>query len=676
MANPFDQFDTTANKAQDKGRSFDQFDPVSSSTTEDDGIEADAVALADQLEKLDPGGESGIGELFGNSFVLGLKDKVAGLAGGVGGMIKGDGFSRGYQVSRRAQEILEERARERTGVAGKAAELVGSVATGVLAKAPAAATTAGRILQGGREAGTLATIQGVGDSEADSVGGMATDAAASGLMGAGLGAGFTGLVEAGRAAIAGTRAAWRGARNALDDPAERAGRQVYDKLIADGLTPDQAAARMAKRDTALVNVGDENTLGLARAASAKPGEGRTIINKALDGQQKVSRQKVIEAVSDAFPDGGKSFNNRVADIVTTRANLGKTQYEAAFTKNFGSEHAMVFDDIAERLPAEAVRNAQKIAVAEGRPFGEQLIASIDDAGGVAFKRAPSLREWHYIQRGLRSAKDAAYRNGVGEVGTAYGALHKDLLKAMDDAQPLYAKARKAYSSASDMLDALQRGREILQPTTTKNVDALVTELGDLSKAEREMVKLGLARQMQDLVESTPDQAGNMVKKLFGTQAKRSAIRAVFDSDSAFRKFENELGNIAKEAKAFNYVRQGSRTSFVDAEKADAGALAEAAGAAADAASGGVGSTLVRGALRILKNVGGMDENVAREVAKLLVEKDPAVVKAALAAPAGKAAGQQAVTSLLAKARPFVRAATVGISSTVGSESGRAVVGGR
>jgi hypothetical protein len=632
-----------------------------------DDVETDAVALADQLEKLDPSGESGIGQLFGNSFVLGLKDKVAGLAGGVGGMIRGEGYSRGYEVSRRAQEILEERARERTGAFGTAAEIAGSVGTGVLAKAPAAASVAGRIVQGAKEAGTLAAIQGVGDSEADSFTGTAADAIKSGALGAGVGGAATGLVEIGRGVLRAGRAALRGASSAMDDEPARAAKQVYDKLIADGLTPEQAAARMNTRDTALINVADENTLGLGRAAAAKPGDGRTILTKALDGQQKLSRTKVLDAVSDAFPDGGKTFNNRVADMVTTRSNLGRQQYEAAFAKNFGDIHAMVFDDIAKRIPPEAARNAMKIAQAEGRPFGEQLIASIDDAGGVVFKRAPSLREWHYIQRGLRSAKDAAYRGGVGEVGTAYSALHKELLGAMDEASPLYAKARSAYSSASDMLEAIQRGREILSPSTTQNVDALVNELAGLSKAEKEMVRLGLGRQLQDIVEATPSAAGDVVKRIFGTQAKRNAIRAVFDSDSAFRKFETRLGNVAKEVKSYQYVRQGSRTSIVDAEKADAGALAEAASAAAASVTAGPGATLISGALRVLKGLGGMDEGVAREVAKLLVERDPAVVRKALTTPARKAAGQAARSALLEKARPLVRAITVGGSSTAGAE---------
>lgn len=632
-----------------------------------DEIERKAIEQADQIEKY--GGETGASDLFGNSFTLGMQDKVAGLAGGVGSLITGNGFKQGYNVSRRAQEILEERARARSGSLGTAAEIAGSVGTGVLAKGPAAVSAVGRILQTGREAATLGAMQGVGDSRSDTLAGTAGDALVSGAVGGATGAALGTAVEVGRGLYNAGRAAVRGAGSVMDDATGRAERKVYQALVDDGLSPDQAVARMANRDTALINVADENTLGLGRAASAKPGPGRTTLNSALDAQQRASRGNVQAAVDDALGGADIPFNQRVADMIKTRSNLGKTAYDKAFAKNFENGHSMVFDELAARIPGEAVRNAQKIAKAEGRALGEQLVASIDDAGNVTFARAPSIREWHYIQRGLRSAADSAYRSGVGEVGTAYKSLHKELLGAMDEASPLYKTARAQYSSQSDMLDAIQRGREILLPTTTKNVDALGDELAGLSKAEKEMVRIGLARQMQDMIEATPDAAGDMVKKIFGTQAKRSAIRAVFDDSQKFRAFEAKMGAIAKEVKSFQFVRTGARSSFVDAEKQNAGILADAAGTVMDLGTKGVVGTTISATAKILKNLGGMDDSVAAQVAKLLVERNPDVVKQALTGPASRAASQAARAALVSQARPFARALAVGTGATTGSAVG-------
>ena len=638
--------------------------PDEQSALEAFDAEMKAQASADQQEKFS--GQSGAGELFGNSFVVGMKDKVAGLAGAAGGLFDGRGIREGYNTGRRAQEIIEERARERSGGAGQAAEIAGALGTGALLKAPQAATFAGRILQAGKESAKLGAAQGLGDSQADTLGGLATDIGTSAAIGGGLGLGLGSAIEVGRGLVKGGRAAIQGIGSVMDDPAGRAGRKVAGALADDGVSPELAAGRMRTRDTSLINVADENTLGLARAAAAKPGEGRKVLTKALDAQQKASRGKVLSAVSETLGGADVPFNRRVASMVEDRAAKARAMYEPAFKRNFGADHVMAFDDISRRLPGEAVKNAQRIAQAEGRPFGEQLIASIADDGGVTFKRSPSLREWHYIQRGLRSAKDSAYKSGVGEVGTAYKNLHDDLLKAMDEASPMYRSARKAYASESDMIDALKKGREILNPQTTKNVDMLADEIAQMSAAEREVMQMGLARQMQDMLEATPDAAGDMVKKVFGNQAKRSAIRAAFGNDTKFRAFEAKMMNAAKEAKSFQYVRQGSRTSIIDAEKANAGIAAEAGGAIMDVASGNGVNVTMRAAAKMLKNVGGMDDQVAAEVAKILVQKDPSLVVRALAAPTARNQAQAARTELLRKAGALVRAGNVATSSNAAS----------
>ena len=631
-----------------------------------DPTEVRAQMRANQMEEF--GGQAGAGELFGNSFVLGLKDKVAGLAGAASGLFDGNGVRQGYNVGRRAQEIVEDRARERSGNLGKVAEVAGAVGTGTLARAPAAASAIGRVLQTGREAGTLGLIQGVGDTQADTLGGMAGDALMSGGTSAALGGAIGAGIEVGRGLFNAGRAMARGVGSLLDDTQGRAERKIVKALSDDNVTPAQAAARMRNRGTALINAGDENLLGLGRAASAKPGPGRTTLNRALDAQQRNSQQQVLAAVDQTLGGRDIPLNRRVAQMVTQRSQNGERMYESAFRRNFERGHSPRFDALQQRVPGEAVRNAQRIAQAEGRAFGEQLIANIDDAGNVTFRRAPSLREWHYIQRGLRSATDTAYRAGVGEVGTAYRNLHRELLDAMDEASPAYRAARRVYSSQSEMLDAIRRGREILAPASTRNVDALVDDIAGMSAGEREMMRIGLARQMQDMLEATPDAAGDMVKKIFGNQAKRSAIRATFDNDRAFRAFETRMRQLAKEAKSFQFVRTGSRTSFVDAEKDAVGVMADAATGAVDVATtGGLNST-IRGAAKLLKDMGGMDEEVAAEVARILIQRDPNTVVRALSQSARRVNNQAARDALLARAAPIARALSVGGSVTGGRQA--------
>jgi hypothetical protein len=190
----------------------------------------------------------------------------------------------------------------------------------------------------------------------------------------------------------------------------------------------------------------------------------------------------------------------------------------------------------------------------------------------------------------------------------------------------------------------------------------------MSAGEKEMMRIGMARQMEDLLFATPDAAGDMVKKIFGNQAKRNAIRAVFDNDTAFRKFEAEMHKIAKETQAFRFVRTGSRTSFVDAEKQAAGTAAEFGAAAVDLSSGGGLGTTARGVFKLLRTMGGMDDRVAAEVAKILVEKDPNTVLRALSQSTNRLQNQAARDALLAKAAPFARALVAGGGATLGAQT--------
>lgn len=180
------------------------------------------------------------------------------------------------------------------------------------------------------------------------------------------------------------------------------------------------------------------------------------------------------------------------------------------------------------------------------------------------------------------------------------------------------------------------------------------------------MQIGLARQMQDLLTGTPDAAGDMVKKVFGTKAKRDAIRAVFGNDSKFRAFETKMMNLSKEAKSFHYIRQGSRTSIIDAEKQAAGIASEAAGAIADVASGSGVNLTLRATAKMLKDMGGMDEGVAREVAKILVSKDPDFVMRALSPSMQRQQGQALRTELMRKIDAIMRAGKIGAASNTAS----------
>lgn len=637
-------------------------------TAQADPIRAEAEAMANRYEQV--WGQGGAGRLFQNQFALGLADKITGGVEGVAEMLRGGSFGQGYKRGSLAEQILEERARERSGASGTAAEIAGTISTGLLAKAPAALGALGRVGQTAKEAAMLGTIQGAGDSTKDSLGGIAGDALTSGGVSALFGGALQGGMEIAKPIIKGGRAIGRAVGSLADNTEGRAARKVVKALADDGLTPQRAVGRMERAQTNLAgvsSVSDGNVMGLGREASKQIGPGRNIMNRALDKQQAARADIVVETVNKTLGGGDVPFNRRVAKMISERGQTAKGAYEKAWKLNFGGNHSKKFDNIARRVPASALRDAQLIARLDDVPFGQQLVASIDDASGmVNFSRRPSLREWHYIQQGLRSSTGSAFSEGRGAVGTAYKGLHKELLEAMDEANGLYKVARKSYATESQLIEALQRGRDILKPATLNNLDQFADDFASMSKPEREMIRTGLARALEDMVYSTPSEAGNAVKKIFGTPQKRAAIRSVFESASDFRKFEVRMGQLMREADPFYKIRTGSRTEFSSAEGQGFGALNEASDAAVAMATGGVNlNSTMRGAAKLIGKLGQMDEAQAAAIAKLMTEKDPQIVLRALSAKQGTVAGNQAIDAFLTKAAQLARAGIVGGSAGAG-----------
>lgn len=634
-----------------------------------DPIRQRAEAMADQYEKVR--GKTGAGDLLKNSFTLGLGDKMTGVMQGVGDLLTGGSFGEGYKVGSMSEQILEERARQRSGNLGTAAEIGGSLLTGSLLRAPAAATAFGRIGQSAKEAATLGAVQGAGDSEATNVGGLLGDAAMGGALGGALGGGLTGTLEAAKPLVRGGRAMLGAIQNVGRNPQQKAAERVVQVLSDDGLTVNKALNRMERGGISLLDAADENAMGLTRAAAARPGPGRTTITKALDKQQAESAGKLTGMVNSALGGGDETFNTRLARMIMERGQSAKPAYQKAFDQNFGLRHSTKFDDLAKRIPAEAVTNAKKIAQAEGRPFGQQLVASIDEVNGVKFSRTPSLREWHYIQRGLRTAKDKAYRDGVGEVGTAYKNLHREILDTMDEANPYYKAARQMYASESELVDALKMGRDIMKKSNLDNVDELATTFAQLSKPEKEMVRAGLSRGLEDLIASTPSEAGDVAKKIFGTPQKRAAIKAVFGNDTEFRKFQQRVMLMSKQGKNFRAIRGNSRTSFVDAEKDAFGAMNDLAGGLVDVARGGYVNATMRGLSKLLGNLGGMDDQVAAQVAKIMVSQDPNFVTQALSKAKTRAAKRQINNELMRRVENILRAGAVSTGAGLGASVAQA-----
>jgi hypothetical protein len=649
-----------------------------------DLITQKATALADYQEKIGYG--YGAGDLFKNQFAFGLGDKIAGVAGAFGGGLTrlglgkeqpwtGASMSEDYAIGRKAEEILEQRAKERTGARGTAAEIGGAILTGSFLRAPAAATAGARILQTGKDAAKLGTIQGVGNSEADSLTGVAGDALTSGALSGVLGAGLQGGLEVARPLIKGATAVGRSVRGLTDNTDARAARRVAQALEADNMTVGKAAGRMQRSGTSLINVADENTMGLGRAAAARPGPGRTMLNRSLDAQQATRATRAMGAIDDGLGKGTEPFNRQVASMIQQRGGLAKKAYNKVY--NLGDKEIWT-PELESLSSSPSIKQAMQTAVSKWRDrsiadgFGAMNPSASVERGILKFKNSglpayPNIQFWDYTKQALDDQIQAAIRAGAKNEVSALTSLSNKLRNELDAVVPIYKVARQGYASQSKLIEALERGREIMKPAVLNNLDQLADDFAQMSAPQKDMMRLGLSRALEDSISSTPDQAGNVINKIFGTPQKREAIKTLFKNDTAFRKFEMQMRQLAKEAGVFKNIRTGSRTSFVDAEKEAASNVDEVASSLMDMAARPVNAT-IRGLSKLLIGRGNMDPETAAKVAQILISQDPSFVMKALSAQTNTRAGQQAFDQLMSRAFRAVRGGTAALGAAAGSQA--------
>ena len=562
---------------------------------------------------------------------------MAGAMAPIGATIdyfKGDGFDLG----RAYDENLEwERDRQRAA----AEQHPGANTVGMLA---GGAVTGGGLAKQGVTLAGKAAGRGLGTRMAAGAGEGAAYGSAYGF-----GTGEGGLGERGASAaggaVAGTLlggaipAAGTAVTKALTPAARKVGSMINptgakQQAGVDRVLRDAQKAGLSQKDL-LQGVKEGRTIGqqdstlsdLTRSVKRQPGGARKTINDALDeGYAANNQQALDDAVSGL--GGERNFYVWRDMFAKSKSKGAQKAYDAAFRANWGTKGPpMALDNIMPRIPAEALRSAQRIAQAEGRPFGKQLLASIDDASGsVQFSRPPSLEEAELIRRGLASATSKSFRSGDGSVGAAYRSLEREMRGILDEFSPMLRRTRQAYATASQIQEAADEGLSLLN----KSADEVEYIVSNMSRVEKEAARKGLASALKHRIERGQINR-DAVKGLFGSRQSQRVLSELWPDQKSFRQFQRQMENRAEFSAHRQNVQGNSRTQQ---DLADSGAL-----------GGGmmnVGRRLVTGdvtgamfeavqsvAGRLVNPAKGLPPEQLQRMAQILVETNPQRAQALL-----------------------------------------------
>ena len=523
-----------------------------------------------------------------------------------------------------------------TGGAGAAPRAAGMLSK--IAASPTARAMATGAVQGG--------VSGAG--AAKEMSDVPVEAANMAVMGAGLGSVLP-SVGRGASGILST------IKDYISPNVQQKTAQLLSKAAKDaGMTPQQMMAKIVEDRQAgvtssnLASTSDELQALAERVSERSPASARTMRQDAantLDYQP----GRVMRRVKDDLRAGDYR-----ADLDQTVRNLRSDApqwYEDAYA--FGDvQHPDIAKILNHKDFADAFRTAKGIAETEALAAelrGEdpskyklkELYQTVtNDKGeltGFKLVDVPDVRTLDYLKRGIQANIDSAYK-GQG-MSTAKASALKEVLDpflatvdrvTVDPATGVskYAQTRKMYGDEKEIINAFEAGRNDFAGMDHEDVSAWYDGLSNTAK---QAARTGVARGIFNKMDKAT-QGGGSVAKVVGGSYNEDKLRPLFESDDKFDLFkaamkrEMELHDQAKDflSASSRGVRAQSKENMESGAKAFGSAAAQTA---TGNPLGGVRSLMNNVATAIANP--GLNDEVAGELTKRLMSKDPRDVAAAV-----------------------------------------------
>ena len=300
---------------------------------------------------------------------------------------------------------------------------------------------------------------------------------------------------------------------------------IVKALEKDGMTPDQALAKMQAMSRGEITLADlgENTAALLRRATAAPSPAR------IQGKSELATREMerIPRVSEdlrTLMSGSKDFYTDVLDLIKKRGEEADPLYKAAWASapNFNPTTA---PDIARLRNLPTFKEAMKI--------GAKRMA--DNDLSIADPKN-TLRALHETKIALDDMIESAVRDGKGGQAGTLLEMKRRLLADMEKASPEYRIARQTFAGDSELLTAMKEGQRIYALPELE-MRKLIDRFKD-SPSEYDAFRSGISQAMLEKLRVAGPTADPM-KSILSRDAEQK-LRRAFRDDAAFDEFKDRL----------------------------------------------------------------------------------------------------------------------------------------
>lgn len=478
-----------------------------------------------------------------------------------------------------------------------------------------AKTSGQTALEAGKFLGTnagLGGVAGLGYSEQEDSGGMASDAGTGAMWG-----GVGGVAAQGVMRVAG-HGIGKGVQKFTNREGTDTAAQAYlNRLVQQtGLNVDDLVEAIRNGDViadfAQLSPDIKSLVNMGGASSAE------ILQKS--GQRSaVTQQGAIQGLHDNLAPGADS--NVLRTVRQSEEALQQAQGES-YSKVFNTMPRVPNDvaakmlEVAKRNP-EALKEMQRITMTNGQSPLFKLSKDADPE----FSRWPSLEDSEQLLRGLTTIKDKAFKNENGNYGHALGNLEDEYRPKINVASPELAGVRQGWADNTNLKELYMLGRK---KVLSMDVDELALEVEALGAKQLDSLRLGVMSAIQNRLTLKTSPLEDLTKD---TRKMGIALRLILPPKQAESVLDKlRIGNNARLADGYIQPKAGAATNILGVKQKGAmdGINAE------DALNLTNPGTVIRMFRIMINNTRpGLSDQQRSQIAKNLYETDPDLVIKAL-----------------------------------------------
>ena len=365
---------------------------------------------------------------------------------------------------------------------------------------------------------------------------------------------------------------------------------------------------------------------LGKGAAQYPA-GKARADQYFDEQISASSERLKTAIRTNITDKDL-YHATVDDVIEAGRAKAKPLYDQAYKGNKSIVSREIDNVLATPAGRKALKDTAKIMQNDRSLLGlpdtelKAIARDLEAVGKMDEIKGPiasglNLRTLDAVKKNLDDQINKLYRAGDKYEGGVLNNLKNTLVKALDDADTTgaYKKAREEAGDYLGITRAMDDGRKFMK----QDPELLRKTVKDMTKSERDAFKIGVGKEVRDIIDKAREGA-NPYGKIFGSREAKERLYSVLDPDE-FLNLEKALKAENKLFKLRNETLGGSPTT----SKAIAAAeIASGAGDVAQALATGNPRTVGLGTLASMakKMVDGLNDDMADAVGRLLYETDP------------------------------------------------------